>query len=102
MAQNKKHRSPGLVKAVQAAGNLSKLTERLNARAKAERKLDRKLTVQAVSQWTDVPADRCLEIEAVTGISRYDLRPDIFGKPPKEATSSRRPKTSVQRSGLAA
>lgn len=27
-----------------------------------------------------VPAERVLEIEAATGISRHELRPDIFGK----------------------
>ena len=39
------------------------------------------ITSQAVSQWTKVPAARVLDIEALTGISRHDLRPDIFGAP---------------------
>jgi DNA-binding transcriptional regulator YdaS (Cro superfamily) len=29
-----------------------------------------------------VPADKALEVEAATGISRHDLRPDIFGPAP--------------------
>lgn len=40
------------------------------------------ITPQAVSQWKRVPAGRVLEVEAITGISRHDLRPDIFGKAP--------------------
>ena len=37
------------------------------------------LTSQAVSQWKRIPADRVLGVEAITGISRHELRPDIFG-----------------------
>jgi DNA-binding transcriptional regulator YdaS (Cro superfamily) len=33
----------------------------------------------AVSQWERVPAERVLEVERITGISRYELRPDVFG-----------------------
>lgn len=38
-----------------------------------------KITPQAVLQWPRVPAERVLEVETHTGISRHDLRPDIFG-----------------------
>lgn len=41
---------------------------------------ERKLTSQAISQWKKVPAGRALQVEAVTGISRHELRPDIFGE----------------------
>ena len=41
-----------------------------------------KITPQAVSQWKIVPADKVLKVEAVTGISRHDLRPDVFGPAP--------------------
>ncbi|UHS62810.1 helix-turn-helix domain-containing protein [Agrobacterium vaccinii] len=37
------------------------------------------VTPQAVSQWKKVPAERVLEVERVTGISRHELRPDVFG-----------------------
>lgn len=37
---------------------------------------------QAVQKWRRAPAERVLEIERITGISRYDLRPDIYGDPP--------------------
>lgn len=35
----------------------------------------------ALSQWPKVPAERCIDVERVTGVSRHDLRPDIFGAP---------------------
>jgi len=38
---------------------------------------------QAISQWKQVPADRVLQVEALTGLSRHELRPDVFG--PKKA-----------------
>lgn len=37
------------------------------------------VTSQAVSQWKKVPAERVLDVERITGISRHDLRPDVFG-----------------------
>jgi DNA-binding transcriptional regulator YdaS (Cro superfamily) len=35
-----------------------------------------------ISQWHQVPAERVLAVEAHTGISRYKLRPDIYGPAP--------------------
>ena len=32
----------------------------------------------AVSQWDRIPSERVLEVERVTGISRHDLRPDLY------------------------
>lgn len=32
----------------------------------------------AVSQWGRVPAERVLDVERVTGIPRYELRPDLY------------------------
>jgi DNA-binding transcriptional regulator YdaS (Cro superfamily) len=43
------------------------------------------LTSQAVSQWRKVPAERVLDVERITGISRHDLRPDVFGVPENAA-----------------
>lgn len=43
------------------------------------------LTPQAVSQWKRAPAERVLAIETLTGVSRHELRPDIYGPIPKEA-----------------
>ncbi len=42
----------------------------------------------AVSQWKKVPAAWVLEIERMSGISRYELRPDVFGPSPKKRPSS--------------
>lgn len=48
------------------------------------RALARALGISHVSvrRWVKVPPLRVLEIERLTGISRYKLRPDIFGKAP--------------------
>lgn len=40
------------------------------------------ITPGAVSQWDRVPAERVLDIERLTGISRHDLRPDLYGPHP--------------------
>lgn len=40
----------------------------------------------AVTRWGDVvPVNRAIELEQKTGgkVTRYDLRPDIFGEPPR-------------------
>ena len=38
------------------------------------------ITSQAIYQWEKTPANRVLEVEKFTGISRHILRPDIFGE----------------------
>ncbi len=43
---------------------------------------------QAIEQWRRVPPERVLDVERITGVSRYALRPDIYGPPP--ARPSRR------------
>ncbi len=42
------------------------------------------ITSQAIAQWKKVPANRVLRVEAISGISRHELRPDIY-PPPEEA-----------------
>ena len=37
------------------------------------------ITHGAVMQWRKVPAERVLDVERITGISRHELRPDIYG-----------------------
>ena len=34
----------------------------------------------ALYSWNRVPAERVLDIERITGISRHEQRPDIFGE----------------------
>ena len=51
------------------------------------RELARLLNIKppSVSEWKargKVPAERCLEVEEKTGVSRYLLRPDVYGQPP--------------------
>jgi hypothetical protein len=41
------------------------------------------VTPQAISQWRRVPPERVLEVERITGISRHELRPDIYGPAPQ-------------------
>lgn len=59
-------------------------------RAGSRSALARLITVsrQTVHTWRDhAPAERCLAIEEHTGVSRYDLRPDVYGpKPETEIT----------------
>jgi DNA-binding transcriptional regulator YdaS (Cro superfamily) len=46
------------------------------------------VTPQAVSQWVKgtrpVPPRHALAIELATGVSRHDLRPDVFGSAPAD------------------
>lgn len=37
---------------------------------------------QAVSNWRQVPAERVLRLEKISGITRYELRQDIYGSAP--------------------
>ena len=46
------------------------------------------ITQQAVSQWRRVPAERAIEVERVTGVSRRELRPDIYPPPDAEPSSA--------------
>lgn len=32
-----------------------------------------------ISQWKEVPPKHVLDVERITGISRHDLRPDLYG-----------------------
>lgn len=36
------------------------------------------VTPQAVSQWDEVPPLRVLAVEKVSGVSRHELRPDLY------------------------
>lgn len=59
--------------AVAKAGNTSILARHLG------------ISHTAVRKWRLMgrpPADRVLAIEAITGVSRYELRPDVFGPAP--------------------
>ncbi|WP_111118790.1 YdaS family helix-turn-helix protein [Stenotrophomonas sp. NY11291] len=65
-----------LDRAVQSAGSQQALAQLLGIKP------------PSVSGWYDrcrVPAERCIAIELATGVSRHQLRPDVFGPDPAEA-----------------
>lgn len=43
------------------------------------------LNKAAVYQWRHVPADKVLKVERLTGISRHDLRPDLYPREERRA-----------------
>lgn len=61
-----------LERAIKAVGGLEALAAPLG------------ITKQAVSQWGKVPPLRVLAVERVSGISRHELRPDLYPCEPAE------------------
>ena len=47
-----------------------------------------RITPQAISQWSKVPAERVLTVERLTGVPRHDLRPDLYPPPASEADAA--------------
>ncbi|WLR92160.1 transcriptional regulator [Shinella zoogloeoides] len=49
--------------------------------------LSRELGIKHSSfhSWPRVPAERVLEFERITGVSRHVIRPDVFGPAPEPA-----------------
>jgi TorA maturation chaperone TorD len=64
-------RDAGLSEAVQAAGGVSELARQIG------------ISQPSVSNWSRVPAERVLVVEATTGIDRKILRPDLYGETDK-------------------
>jgi TorA maturation chaperone TorD len=60
-------RDAGLSEAVRAAGGVSELARQIG------------ISQPSVSNWTRVPAERVLLVEAATGVDRRVLRPDLYG-----------------------
>lgn len=46
------------------------------------------ITPQAISQWKVCPVNRVVQVEVATGVSRNELRPDIFGAVTAEASAA--------------
>lgn len=65
------HQTPAN-KAIELAGGPSALSRQIG------------VTPQAISQWRRVPPERVLDVERITGISRHELRPDIYGPAPEQ------------------
>ena len=60
--------------AIKAAGTQQALADKLGIKS------------ASISEWKArgrVPAERVAAIEAATGVSRHDLRPDVFGPAPE-------------------
>jgi TorA maturation chaperone TorD len=61
-------RDRGLEQAVAAVGGISELARQIG------------ISQPSVSNWTRVPAERVLIVEATTGVDRKILRPDLYGE----------------------
>lgn len=64
-------RDPGLERAASAAGGITSLSLKLG-RSRG-----------AASQWRRIPAELVLKVEDLTGVSRHDLRPDLYPRDEK-------------------
>ena len=60
-------RDPGLSDAIRAVGGVSELARQIG------------ISQPSVSNWMRIPAERVVTVEAVTGIDRTILRPDLYG-----------------------
>lgn len=60
-------RDAGLEHAIKAAGGVASLARALG------------IAQPSVSAWSRVPAERVLAIESITKVSRFTLRPDLYG-----------------------
>jgi TorA maturation chaperone TorD len=63
-------RDAGLEEAIRAAGGVGALAQKIG------------ISQPSVSNWSKVPADRVISVEAVTGVARDVLRPDLYGIDP--------------------
>jgi len=62
----------GLEEAIRAVGGVTELARRIG------------ISQPSVSNWSRVPAERVLSVEAATGVGRAILRPDLYGGQPGE------------------
>jgi TorA maturation chaperone TorD len=62
-------RDAGLGRAIDAAGGVAQLARKIG------------IAQPSVSNWSTVPAQRVIAVEAATGVSRKVLRPDLYSEP---------------------
>ncbi len=62
-------RDPGIEAAIRAAGGVGALARKIG------------IAQPSVSNWSRVPAERVIAVEAATGVHRSTLRPDLYGAP---------------------
>src|SRR5215813_13769905 len=60
-------RDAGLEEAIRVAGGVGALAQKIG------------ISQPSVSNWSRVPAERVVSVEAVTGVARTVLRPDLYG-----------------------
>jgi DNA-binding transcriptional regulator YdaS (Cro superfamily) len=69
-----------LARAIKSVGNQQALADALGIKS------------PSITEWhaRKVPAERCVAIEQVTGgeVTRYDLRPDVFGEAPAKTEAA--------------
>jgi TorA maturation chaperone TorD len=63
-------RDAGLEEAIRVAGGVGALAQKIG------------ISQPSVSNWSRVPAERVTSVEAVTGVARDVLRPDLYGAQP--------------------
>jgi TorA maturation chaperone TorD len=61
---------PGFEQAIRAAGGVTELARRIG------------ISQPSVSNWSRIPAERVLAVEAATGVPRAMLRPDLYREQP--------------------
>jgi DNA-binding transcriptional regulator YdaS (Cro superfamily) len=59
-------RDSGVMAAIEAAGTLAALGQKLG------------ISAQAISEWRRIPAERVLQVESATGVPRSHLREDLY------------------------
>lgn len=79
----------GLQEAIRAVGGVTELARRIG------------ISQPSVSNWSRIPADRVIAVEAATGIDRAILRPDLYGATDDTATALDLAKASMRIIGLA-
>ena len=60
-------REPGLNQAIRAVGGVTELARKIG------------ISQPSVSNWIRVPAERVVSVEAISGVDRAVLRPDLYG-----------------------
>ena len=70
---------------------MSKLKQYLESHRGSQANLAREfnLDISAISRWKEreIPPQYVLRVEELTGVSRHDMRPDVFGHHPTKKAS---------------
>ena len=69
-------RDTGLEQAIKAAGGVASLARAIG------------IAQPSVSAWTRIPAERVLAVESATRVDRFILRPDLYGVPGDQVSST--------------